>query len=104
MIPSNVTSLWRDGAKSTGVPIMTAPSVDAETLAAYFHPLRPETWNDPMLGPILRHLAETAPEVIAAVADVDRSLIFDALTMSIEQRMAQSMHRAAFIEAMRETK
>ncbi|MBK9264646.1 MAG: hypothetical protein IPM54_33280 [Polyangiaceae bacterium] len=53
---------------------MTAPSVDAETLAAYFHPLLPETWDDPVVGPVLRRLAETAPEVIAAVADVDRAL------------------------------
>lgn len=83
---------------------MTAPSVDAETLAAYFHPLLPETWDDPVVGPILRRLAETAPEVIAAVADVDRSLIFDALSMTMEQRVAEAMHRAAFIEAMREAK
>ncbi|HRI63726.1 MAG TPA: hypothetical protein PK156_05795 [Polyangium sp.] len=31
-------------------------SVDAETLAAYFHPLLPETWDDPVLGPIFRRL------------------------------------------------
>lgn len=83
---------------------MSAPSVDAETLAAYFHPLVPETWNDPVIGPILRQLAETSPEVIHAVADVDRSLIMDALSMTLEQRFAQSLHRAAFVEAMRGTK
>lgn len=83
---------------------MTAPSVDAATLAKYFHPLLPETWDDPVVGPVLRRLAETSPEVIAAVTDVDRSLIFDALAMTTEQRVAQSMHRAAFIEAMREAK
>jgi len=83
---------------------MGLPSVDAETLAAYFHPVLPETWEDPMVGPVLRRLAETAPQVIAAVADVDRSLIFDALAMTPEQRVAQSMHMAAFIEKMREAK
>jgi hypothetical protein len=83
---------------------MAAPSVDAETLAAYFHPLLPETWNDPIVGPVLQRLAATMPEVIAAVVDVDRSLIFDALAMTMEQRVAQSMHRAAFIESMREAK
>ena len=80
---------------------MALPSVDAETLAAYFHPLLPETWDDPVLGPVLRRLQETAPLVIGAVADVDRSLIFAALEMTTEQRFAQSMHMAAFIEEMR---
>jgi hypothetical protein len=83
---------------------MSAPSVDAETLAAYFHPILPETWDDPVVGPVLRRLAEVAPLVIAAVADVDRSLIFDALAMTLEQRVAQSMHMAAFVEEMREAK
>ncbi|HRI72567.1 MAG TPA: hypothetical protein PK156_50370 [Polyangium sp.] len=83
---------------------MTAPSVDAETLAAYFHPLLPETWEDPVLRPILLHLQATAPLVIGAVADVDRSVIFGALTMTVEQRVAESMHQAAFIEAIRGTK
>lgn len=80
---------------------MGLPSVDAETLAAYFHPLLPETWDDPVVGPVLRRLQETAPLVIASVADVDRSLIFAALEMTTEQRFAQSMHLAAFIEQMR---
>jgi len=83
---------------------MGKPSVDAETLAAYFHPVLPETWEDPVVGPVLRRLAETAPQVIAAVADVDRSLIFDALKMTPEQRLAQSMHMAAFIEKMRKAR
>jgi hypothetical protein len=79
---------------------MTAPSVDAETLAAYFHPLLPETWEDPVLRPILLHLQATAPLVIGAVADVDRSLIFGALEMTAEKRLAQSLDTAACFEAM----
>ncbi len=84
--------------------LMTAPSVDAESLAAYFHPVLPETWEDPVVGPILRRLEATAPLVIGAVADVDRSLIFGALEMTAEQRLAQSLQTAACFEAMMEAK
>lgn len=81
---------------------MSAPSVDAETLAAYFHPILPETWDDPVVGPVLRRLAEEAPLVIAAVADVDRSLIFDALAMTMEEWVAYAFGMAAMIEEMRD--
>lgn len=81
---------------------MGAPSYDAETLATYFHPILPETWEDPILGPVLRRLAEKAPEVIKAVADVDRSLIFDALSWSPDARLARALGMAAFIERTRE--
>lgn len=80
---------------------MGAPSCDAETHAAYFHPIRPETWNDPIVGPVLRRLARDAPEVLAAVADVDRSLIFDALTWTPSVRLERALGMAAFIERTR---
>ncbi|HZF56511.1 MAG TPA: hypothetical protein VE093_48180 [Polyangiaceae bacterium] len=82
---------------------MGAPTYDAETLAAYFHPIRPETWDDPILGPVLRRLAQEAPEVIEAVRDVDRSLIFDALTQTPDARLARALGMAAFIERTRAT-
>jgi hypothetical protein len=82
---------------------MGAPTYDAETLAAYFHQIHPETWQDPIVGPVLRRLAQEAPEVIAAVSDVDRSLIFDALTSTPAARLSRALHMAAFIERTRET-
>jgi hypothetical protein len=70
---------------------MGAPTYNAETLAAYFHPIRTETWEDPIVGPVLRRLAQEAPEVIEAVRDVDRSLIFDALAQTPEARLARAL-------------
>jgi NAD(P)H-dependent flavin oxidoreductase YrpB (nitropropane dioxygenase family) len=84
------------------LPHMGAPTCDAETLAAYFHPIHPETWEDPIVGPVLRRLARIAPGVIEAVADVDRSLIFDALTWTPDARLARALGMAAFIEKTRE--
>ncbi|HRI65037.1 MAG TPA: hypothetical protein PK156_12400 [Polyangium sp.] len=81
---------------------MAAPSVDAETLAAYFHPILPATWEDPVVGPVLRRLLEEEPDIIHAVADVDRSLIFDALETTPEERAARTFSMAAFIERTRQ--
>jgi hypothetical protein len=81
---------------------MGAPSYDAETVTAYFHPIRPETWEDPVVGPVLRRLAQEAPTVIDAVGDVDRSLIFEALTWTPAVRFARARGMAAFIERTRE--
>lgn len=82
---------------------MGAPSYDAATLAAYFHPLRPETWADPVVGPVLQELARNAPEVIEAVGDVDRSLIDDARARTPAARLAQARSMATFIERTRKS-
>jgi hypothetical protein len=81
---------------------MGAPTYDEQTLAAYFEPLHRETWEDPIVGPVLRRLLQDAPEVIDAVADVDRSLIYDALTWTPAARLARALGMAAFIERTRE--
>lgn len=86
---------------SVTVPNMGAPSYDAETVAAYFHPIQPETWEDPIVGPVLRRLAQEAPYVIEAVRDVDRSLIFEALMQSPAVRFARARSMALFIEKTR---
>jgi hypothetical protein len=65
-------------------------SYDPETLGAYFQPVSKAVWDDPIKGPLLHHLAKTDPDVLAAVADVDRSQISDALALSPEQRVAQA--------------
>jgi hypothetical protein len=84
------------------LPAMGAPTYDAATLGAYFQPVHQETWEDPIVGPVLRHLAKVAPEVIEAVADVDRSLIFDALSWTPDARLARALDMAAFIARTRE--
>jgi hypothetical protein len=85
-----------------GLEAMGAPTVDAETLAAYFHPILPTTWEDPEIGPLLRRLLAEEPDIIHAVADVDRSLIFDAIEASPEERVARTFSMAAFIERTRQ--
>ncbi len=82
---------------------MGAPTYDEQTLAAYFQPIHAETWDDPIVGPVLRQLQQEAPDVILAVADVDRSQIFDALAQSPEVRLARALRLAAFIERTRKT-
>jgi hypothetical protein len=80
---------------------MGAPSYDEATLAAYFQPVHAETWEDPVVGPVLRRLLRDAPEVIEAVADVDRSLIYDALARPPAARLARALDMAAFVERTR---
>jgi hypothetical protein len=80
---------------------MGAPTYDESTLAAYFQPVHGETWEDPIVGPVLRRLLLDAPEVIEAVADVDRSLIYDALTSTPSVRLARALDMAAFVERTR---
>jgi hypothetical protein len=58
---------------------MGRPSYDDETLAAYFYPMHPSLFDDPVCGAELRRLAVEDPDLIAAVADVDRSQVRDAM-------------------------
>jgi hypothetical protein len=51
------------------------PSYDDDTLAAYFQPVHPMLHADPVMGPLLRRLQEVDPDLVLAVADVDRSQI-----------------------------
>jgi hypothetical protein len=60
---------------------------DDETLAAYFQPLDPRLFDDPVVGPTLHRLASDDPDVIAAVADIDRSLIRMALQRTPAERL-----------------
>jgi len=65
---------------------MGRPSYDDETLAAYFYPMQPSLFDDPVCGAELRRLAVEDPDIIAAVADVDRSQVRDFLAKSPWQR------------------
>ncbi len=74
------------------------PSYDDESLAAYCQPVGDELCADPTLGPLLRHLAQTDPDVLAAVADVDRSQIRHALELSPEHRIRQAFALTVALE------
>jgi hypothetical protein len=66
---------------------MGRPTYDDATLAAYFQPLHAAIFADPVAGPTLRRLAAEDPDVLAAVADVDRSQIRDSLARSPAERL-----------------
>ncbi len=70
---------------------MGRPSYDDETLAAYFYPLHAALFDDPVVGPTLRRLAVDDPDILAAVADVDRSQVRDFLDKSPWQRVEKGM-------------
>jgi hypothetical protein len=61
--------------------------LDAATLAYLFQPMSPELFDDPVCGAELRRLAQEDPDVIAAVGDVDRTLIRDDLRATPDERL-----------------
>ncbi len=74
------------------------PTYDADTLQAYFQPVSDTTMADPIVGPILRQLAQDDPDIIAAVADVDRSQVRDLLAITPAQRLRQACALARSLE------
>lgn len=80
---------------------MGRPSYDDATLAEYFQPVHPRLYEDPIVGPILRALEKDDPDLVAAVADVDRSLVRDALAKTPEERLRACFRLAETIEEMR---
>ncbi len=66
------------------------PSYDDDVLNAYFQPLSPELWDDPIIGPVLRELERSDRMLIDAVADVDRSQVRDALKKLPDQRLGEA--------------
>jgi hypothetical protein len=65
--------------------------LDEATLAYLFHAPDPALFDDPVCGAELRRLAVEDPDVIAAVADVDRSMIRDALLGTPEERLRSAV-------------
>ncbi len=61
--------------------------LDEATHAHFFRPASRTLFDHPVCGAALRRLAETFPEVLDAVADVDRSQIWDCMEASPAQRL-----------------
>jgi len=66
---------------------MGRPSYDDATLAAYFHGPADDLFDDPVVGALLRRLAVHDPDILDAVADVDRSQIRDAMEQTPWERL-----------------
>ncbi len=58
--------------------------------------LQEALFDDPVVGATLRRLATEDPDLIAAVADVERSQVRDFLDKSPWQRVEQAMDLAEF--------
>lgn len=78
------------------------PSYDEETLARYFHPVAPALFDDPVIGPILRHLQVNDPDVFDAIADVDRSQIRANLELAPEERLRRNDRSLCMIAGFRD--
>lgn len=66
---------------------MGIPSYDDATLALYFQPALAVVFDDPVAGPELRRLAIEDPDILAAVADVDRTQVRDCLERTPSERL-----------------
>jgi hypothetical protein len=62
-------------------------ALDDRTLSWLFQPMSAELYDDPVCGAALRGLAREAPDVIAAVGDVDRTQIRDDLRRTPAERI-----------------
>jgi hypothetical protein len=74
---------------------------DIETLRACFQQVSEATLADPIVGPILRNLAAEDPDLIAAVADVDRSQVRDQLALTPAERLENASQLARTLEGYR---
>ncbi|MFO0618042.1 MAG: hypothetical protein U0414_35955 [Polyangiaceae bacterium] len=61
----------------------------------------PSLYDDPVMGPILRHLEREDPDVIAAIAEVDRSLIRANLALTAEDRLARNARNLTLLSEAR---
>jgi hypothetical protein len=77
------------------------PTCEEPTRAAAFHPILEPTLDDPVVGPLLRRLCIEDADVIAAVADIDRSLIWEALREPPLARLRRSVGNARAIARLR---
>lgn len=80
---------------------MPKPSYDEATLAAYFQPVSRALYDDPAMGDLLRDLQAEDPDLLRAVADVDRSQIRRALTLPPRERLRQAEVRWKSLQRLR---
>ena len=74
---------------------------EPDDLGDWFQPVSEALMADPVAGPMLSQLAQDDPDLIAAVADVDRSQVRDMLALSPEQRLAHMSRIARTLEGYR---
>jgi len=86
-----VNLLLRRSGRRYAVTHMGRPTYDEETLAAYFHRASNELFDDAVVGPTLRRLAVEDPDILAAVADVDRSQIRDCMQLAPWERLSRAL-------------
>lgn len=75
--------------------------IDDATYAYIFQPMSPELFDDPICGEELRRLAREDPDIIAAVEDVDRTIIRDDLKATPAQRLRSAEENVNFARSCR---
>lgn len=69
---------------------MGRPSYDEETRASYFHGPAAALFDDPVVGATLRRIRDEDPDLLEAVAEVDRSLLRDSAALTPWQRLLRA--------------
>lgn len=75
--------------------------LDAATLAQIFRPMSPELFDDPVCGAELRRLAVEDPDVLAAVAEVDRTLFWSEDGRSPMERLCEAVDQMEWLLELR---
>ena len=78
-------------ATSRRLLAMGRPSYDDETLAAYFYPMHPSLFEHPVCGEELQRLAARDADIVAAVADEDRTLVRDSMRRPPEKHFLSAV-------------
>lgn len=81
-------------------PSIVVPDEQFATVEQIFRPVDPA--RVPELAGVLTYLAEHEPDVLAAVADVDRTLIWAAMEMSPLDYMDEGARLVEDIDSFRE--
>jgi hypothetical protein len=85
----------RDYVGPDGLPI------DEATLAQIFRPMSPDLFDDPICGAALRRLAAEDPDVIAAVAEVDRTLFWSPDDRPPMERLCEAVDQIEWLLGLR---
>ena len=88
-------------AASPSLSYAQGVSNERDDLSNWFQPVSETLMADPVAGPVLRKLAQDDPDLIAAVANVDRSQVRDMLALTPEQRLVHASRMARALEGYR---
>jgi hypothetical protein len=99
-VPDSATGQVSDKKQSMALQTIFLPEELGVRLDDIFRPVSPDTV--PEIAGVLQHLAAHDSDVLAAVEDVDRSLILAALQLSPRERLHQALQIGLDLDEMAE--